>query len=74
MSKTNNLTIEDIHEIRYENYENTKGIPFSELVRQTTQKAQTFKKRLVKYAQQQSILTESYILAEPETSYNTNNE
>ena len=51
MSKTNNLTIEEIHNIRYENYEKTKDLPFSELVRQTTQKAQAFKKKLMRVSE-----------------------
>jgi len=53
MNKENNLSIEDIHNIRYENYEETKNLSFSELVRQTSQKAQEFKQGLVKYALQQ---------------------
>ena len=51
MSKTNNLTIEDIHNIRYENYEKTKNLSFRELMNKTTQNAQEFKKGLVRYAQ-----------------------
>jgi len=54
MSKTNNLSIEDIHNIRYENYEETKNLSFSELIRQTAQKAQAFKNGLLKYASQQA--------------------
>jgi len=53
MNKENNLSIEDIHNIRYENYEETKNLSFSELIRQTSQKAQEFKQGLVKYALQQ---------------------
>ena len=51
MSKTNNLTIEDIHNIRHENYEKTKNLSFRELMSKTAQNAQEFKKGLVKYAQ-----------------------
>jgi len=43
MSKTNNLSIEDIHNIRYENYEATKSLSFGELICQTSQRAQAFK-------------------------------
>ena len=53
MSKTNNLSIEDIHNIRYENYEATKSLSFSELICQTSQKAQAFKSELLKYASKQ---------------------
>ena len=55
MSKTNNLSIEEIHTIRYENYEETKNLSFSELIRQTAQKAQAFKNELLKYASKQAI-------------------
>ena len=55
MNKENNLSIEDIHNIRYENYEATKNLSFSELIRQTSQKAQEFKQGLVKYALQQEV-------------------
>jgi len=54
MSKTNNLSIEDIHNIRYENYEATKSLSFSELIYQTSQKAQAFKDELIKYASKQT--------------------
>ena len=54
MSKTNNLSIEEIHTIRYENYEETKNLSFSELIRQTAQKAQAFKNELLKYASKQA--------------------
>jgi len=54
MSKTNNLSIEDIHNIRYENYEETKNLSFSELIHQTAQKAQAFKNGLLKYTSQQA--------------------
>ena len=54
MSKINNLSIEDIHTIRYENYEETKNLSFSELLRQTSQKAQAFKNGLFKYASKQA--------------------
>ena len=53
MSKSNNLNIEDIHIIRYENYEETKNLSFSELIRQTSKKAQAFKNGLLKYAPKQ---------------------
>jgi len=52
MNNVNNLSIEDIHSIRYENYEATKHLSFSELVHTTSQKAFAFKKELVKYASQ----------------------
>ena len=54
MSKTNNLSIEDIHNIRYENYEETKNLSFSELIHQTSQKAQAFKNGLLKYASEKA--------------------
>ena len=54
MNKTNNLSIEEIHTIRYENYEATKSLSFSELVCQTSQKAQAFKDELCKYASKQT--------------------
>ena len=54
MSKINNLSIEDIHSIRYENYEATKNLSFSELIRQTSQKAQAFKNELCKFASKQT--------------------
>ena len=54
MNKINNLSIEDIHEIRYENYEATKSLSFSELIHLTSQKAQAFKNELLKYASNQS--------------------
>jgi hypothetical protein len=54
MSKINNLSIEDIHNIRYENYEDTKNLSFRELIRQTSQKAQAFKNGLFKYASKQA--------------------
>jgi hypothetical protein len=56
MNKINNLSIEDIHNIRYENYEATKNLSFSELIRQTSQKAQAFKNDLLKYASARSRL------------------
>ena len=54
MSKINDLSIEDIHNIRYENYEATKNLSFSELMRQTSRKAQSFKSELLKYASKQT--------------------
>ena len=54
MSKIINLTIEDIHNIRYENYETTKSLSFSELIQKTSQKAQTFKNELLRYSSKQS--------------------
>jgi len=54
MNKTNNLSIEDIHTIRYENYEATKSLSFGELVRLTSQKAQAFKNELLQYASKQT--------------------
>jgi len=53
MSKVNNLSIEDIHIIRHENYEATKNLTFSELIHQTSQKAQAFKNELLKYTLKQ---------------------
>ena len=54
MNRINNLSIEDIHNIRYENYENTKNLSFSELIRLTSQKAQVFKNELFRYASKQT--------------------
>ena len=54
MNKTNNLSIEDIHTIRYENYEATKSLSFNELVRLTSLKAQAFKDELLQYASKQT--------------------
>lgn len=69
MNKINNLTVDDIHNIRHENYEKTKELSFGELIRQTSQKAQVFKKRLLKYAQLQDDVFEACALAEPEAPY-----
>jgi len=69
MSKANNLTIADIHNIRYENYEKTKDLSFDELVHKTAQKAQVFKKGLVKYAYQQDAVFEQNIAAEQPPEY-----
>ena len=55
MNKTSNLSIKDIHNIRYENYEATKGLSFGELIRQTSQRAQAFKDGFAKYPLQEAI-------------------
>ena len=52
MNKENNLSMEDIHTIRYENYEATKNLSFSELILQTSKEAEAFKQGLAKYALQ----------------------
>ena len=62
MSKINNLSIEDIHNIRYENYEETKNLSFSELIRLTSQKAQVFKNELLKYASKQTTTNDRIII------------
>ena len=73
MNKTNNLTIADIHNIRYENYEETKNLSFEELLIKTSEKAQAFKKELGKYAEQQTDLSEICIAAEQPFEYKTKN-
>ena len=73
MSKANNLTIADIHNLRYENYEETKNLSFEELVSKTSERAQDFKKGLAKYAERKpySFDVEHSIAAEQETEYKT---
>jgi len=63
MNKENNLSIEDIHNIRHENYEATKNLSFSELIHQTSRKAQTFKRGLVKYADKSPALGHKFSVA-----------
>ena len=74
MNRINNLTIEDIHDIRNENYEKTKDLSFSELICKTSQKAQAFKKGLTRYAQlHDEDGFKAYTLTEPEATYTKDN-
>lgn len=49
MTISNNFTIEEIHKIRYENYEATKKLSPSELIENTKNNADVFKSKLRKY-------------------------
>jgi hypothetical protein len=42
----NNFTVEDIHQIRYENFEKTKHMTPEELIENTRRQAETGKKML----------------------------
>ncbi len=44
----NNLTIEDIHEIRYKNYEQTKKLSSPELIKRTKENASAGWQRIEK--------------------------
>ncbi len=45
---SNNLTIDDIHTIRYANYEKTKNLSAAQLIEKTKDDAEIFKRKLKK--------------------------
>jgi hypothetical protein len=69
MNKINNLTIEDIHNIRHENYEKTRNLSFGELIHETARKAQAFKNGLLKHVH--TDVLEAHSAAELGIPYNT---
>ena len=52
---SNKFTIEDIHNIRYENYEKTKNMPPKELIDKTKKEAISGWERLAEFKQKQKI-------------------
>jgi hypothetical protein len=52
--KNNTFTIDDIHRIRYENYEKTKNFSAEELLAHTKQEAAAGLKRLAELQQKKS--------------------
>ena len=71
MNEENNLTIEDIHKIRFENYELTKDLSFEELIKETHLKAGIFKRRLKKYSKNycEDLDQTDILVAEAEVEY-----
>ena len=51
MNTNNNFTIEDIHNIRYENYEKTKNLSPKELIEKTKKEADIGWKKLLELKQ-----------------------
>ena len=55
MNISNNFTIEDIHNIRYENYEKTKNLPPRELIEKTKKEASSGWAKLTELKKAKSI-------------------
>ena len=55
MMISNDFTIEEIHKIRYANYEETKNLSSAQLIEKTKNHADIFKMKLKKYKKSEPI-------------------